>query len=352
MGVASNCNDFTGVSKSFNQAIANASGVVRQGQIGDREVRVTFAGQLLAATVMPSFAQFCPGPAAIARETVGSIEIWDCVETGIPRPPINDTPGWQLSGNGWTVSAFDAGRLLCEERAASLLWLDRRRAKIIGCFENASTLSCADRARPLQRMMGEFSRSLQVQEIHAAMIGYKGVALLLVGGGGRGKTTTALDSLHEGLDFFGDDSIGLSKAGSGEFLGHCLYASARVLPKQLARWPHFASQWQFPEPPELKALFQPADSHPQQLGLSARICAIAIPFVATGHAAATRIAAHNAFRALFQESRDNRRFGVTTAEFALLADLTKTLPCYRLEVDESAARVAAVCRELLLRHHS
>ena len=67
MGVASTCNDFTGVSKSFNQAIANASGVVRQGQIGDREVRVTFAGQLLAATVMPSFAQFCPGPAGIAR---------------------------------------------------------------------------------------------------------------------------------------------------------------------------------------------------------------------------------------------------------------------------------------------
>lgn len=81
MGVASTCNDFTGVSKSFNQAIANASGVVRQGQIGDREVRVTFAGQLLAATVMPSFAQFCPGPAGIARETVGSIEIWERTDT-------------------------------------------------------------------------------------------------------------------------------------------------------------------------------------------------------------------------------------------------------------------------------
>ena len=109
---------------------------------------------------------------------------------------------------------------------------------------------------------------------------------------------------YEGLDFFGDDSVGLSEADSGEFLGHCLYASARVLPKQLARWPHFASQWQFPEPPEMKALFQPADSHPQQLGLSARIRAIAIPFVGTGHAAATRIAAHHAFRALFQEGRN------------------------------------------------
>ena len=275
-----------------------------------------------------------------------SIQLWDWEATGTGRPEVPAGADWTAKGEGWQVTSHGGGRYLREERAGSLLWLDRLEAQLVGCFRG-SRLGCADRARPLQRVMSEFCRSLGIQEIHAGLVAHEGRGILIVGGGGRGKTTTSLDGLHEGLNYLGDDSVAIGEDEAGGPQGHSLYASARVRPHQLHRWPRFDGHWCYPEPPEEKALLLPGELRPQNVGRTAAIVAIAIPAVAGRGLYVARASGLDAFHALVHDSRDNRRFGMTATEFSRLARTTGAVPCYRFEVDDDPGRVAGALRALI-----
>ena len=317
------------------------------GSLAGRDLAISLAGKALATAVGPSFTHFRQSVAKTGRTAAASVMLWDCAATGVERPPSPQRAEWVASGEGWRTSSHDEGRYLCEDRQGSLLWLDRRDARLVGCFADASRLGCAVRARPLQRIMGEFCRSLGIQEIHAGLVARGGRGLLIVGGSGRGKTTTSLDGLHGGLDFLGDDSVGIGDDEAGRMRGYSLYGSARVLPHQLSRWPRFAGHWEYPEPPEDKALFLPGVHLPEHVPGMASIVAIAVPQVASCGLHVSRTSPLDALHALLHESRDNRRFGLTAAEFSRIAAMIKSVPCYRLEVDHDPGRVAYALHELV-----
>jgi hypothetical protein len=337
------CAGFAAALAGFAAAATRSAARTQGGMVADQPISVCLVGAALSDAVGPAFAHLT-GPAAAGG---ASVRLWDCRETGIPAPAAPGDADWALAGEGWRVSGHGAGRYLCEARPSGQLWLDRQEARLVGCLADARGLGCADRARPLQRMMSELCRSLGIQEIHAAMVARCGCGVLIVGSGGRGKTTASLDGLHGGLDFLGDDSIGLGDGGDGMPRGHCLYASARVMPRQHARWPRFGGQWHFAAPPEEKALLLPALCCPGRVVASARIVAIALPAVTGGALRVSPVAPLVAFQALVHDSRANRRFGLSAAEFARFGRLTRSVPCYRVEVDASAARVADGLRHLI-----
>jgi hypothetical protein len=323
------------------------NGMTLAGNLAGRDLVISLIGAALAEAIAPSFAHLTGSLAEASRATATSVLLWDCTATGTPRPAVPDRADWVAAGEGWRASSHDGGRYLCEERPSSLLWLDRLDSQLVGCFEDGRHLGCADRARPLQRIMSEFCRSLGIQEIHAGMVAHHGCGVLIVGGGGRGKTTTSLDGLHGGLDFLGDDSVGIGEDGEGGVQGYSLYASARVRPHQLVRWPRFAGHWCFPEPPEEKALLLPGTLLPERIPRIARIVAIAVPAVTGRGLHIARTSPLDAFHALVHESRDNRRFGLTAEEFSRLTRMTKGVRCYRFEVDEDPERVAGALRRLI-----
>ncbi len=343
---------FLAMRRRFDQAASSSPGALtsRCCTVAGRSLSFTLAGAMLKESIAPSLVS---GPQDSIRHagapTVGdnaAVLLWDCEATAIERPEPPTQGEWIARGEGWRVSLHGSGRYLCEERLASLLWLDRQQAQLIGCFATGTGLGCADRARPLQRMMSEFCRSLGIQEIHAALVGWRGRGVLLAGAGGRGKTTASLDGLHEGLQFLGDDSVAIGEDADGRLLGYRLYASARVRTSQLGRWPAFKGHWQMPEPPEEKALLLPGTFLPGRLAGDVRIAAIVLPAVTGNGLRLERISGVAAFHALVHESRDNRRFGLTAREFARLARMTREIPCYRLEVDRDPGRVADALREL------
>jgi hypothetical protein len=340
---------FLAARRAFEKAVSTrpAEELVRAGRLAGRDMTISVVGAALCDAVHPSFAHLADSAAAADPTAAASIRLWDCAATGVRPPAVPALADWVATGEGWRASSHDGGRYLCEKRPASLLWLDRLEAQLVGCFADGRRLDCADRARPLQRIMSELCRSLEIQEIHAALVARQGRGLLIVGGGGRGKTTTSLDGLHGGLDFLGDDSVGIGEDGADGQQGYCLYGSARVRPHQLARWPGFAGHWRFPEPAEEKALLLPGRLMPARVTRSARIVAIAVPAVTGRGLHVARTSPLDAFHALVHQSRDNRRFGLTKIEFARLARLTKAVPCYRLEVDEDPARVAGALGRLI-----
>jgi hypothetical protein len=334
-------------------ACRTADARVQFGSLAGRDLEVCLVGQALMRAVHPTFAHLAgtvrsaDGPASPGHAPA-FVRLWEDGLAGAARPPMPGGAEWTAHGEGWRASSYDNGRYLCEERDSSLLWLDRREARLVGCFSDVRRLGCADRARPLQRLMGEFCRSLGVQEIHAASVSLRGRGVLIVGGGGRGKSTLSLDGLHGGLDFLGDDSVAIG-AVEGGFQAYSLYGSARVRPHLISRWPDFEQGWELPLPPEEKAMLVPGRIATQRVVRSARIVAIVLPAVTSRGLHVEATSPLDAFHALMHESRDNRRFGLTAAEFSQVARLVKSVPCYRFEVDRDRGRGADALRSLIER---
>jgi hypothetical protein len=344
------CEGFLAAQRAYREAVSiwPADELTRAGRLAGRDFALSVVGTALAQAVHPAFAHLAESIAGADATSAASIRFWDCAATGIRPPEVPGAAEWESRGEGWRASSHAGGRYLCEERPASLLWLDRLEAQLVGCFADGRRLGCADQARPLQRrIMSEFCRSLEIQEIHAGLVSRQGRGVLIAGGGGRGKSTTSLDGLHGGLDFLGDDSVGIGEDGEGGVQGYCLYGSARVRPHQLPRWSHFCGHWRFPEPPEEKALLLPGAFLPERVARRTRIIAIALPVLTGRGLHVARTSPLDAFHALVHQSRDNRRFGLTKTEFSRLARMTKAVGCYRFEVDDDPERVAGALHRLI-----
>ncbi|WP_428029144.1 hypothetical protein [Ancylobacter sp.] len=317
-----------------------------RGTLGGHDLTTHFVGESLRAAIGPVFDYLTGGGAG---RQGAAVKLWDVAATEVTAPPVPDEAERDWAGPGWRLRWFGSGRYLCEERPSSLLWLDREERQLIGCFADSRALERGTIARPLQRMMSLFCRSLGIQEIHAGLLARDGCGALLVGPGGRGKSTTTIDGLASGLDFLGDDSVGLGDGPEGSLAGHCLYASARVMPGQMERWPRLRPYWLPPLPTEQKHLLLPSALPDTRLAQNVRIVATILPRYVGNGVRFYRGAPIEAYHALVRDSRDNRRFGMTETEARRFARLTRETAIYHLEVDRDPAQVAAACLDIIER---
>lgn len=333
--------DYQGVRRSFAQASNLCRGELSTGRLtlAGRPARLAVVGRALWDAIGPSFAHLADDGDPIPDLPGPGVEFWDRGVTGLARPAAPGDLDWVSQGEGWRITAHGGFRYLREERPMSLFWLDRVAIVATGMYETAAGLTLMERARPFLRMMTMICRSLGVLDIHAGLVASGGKGVLIVGASGRGKTTTSIDGLYGGLDYLGDDSVAIAPCGEG-FTGHSLYASARVDPAGLDRWPRIRSAWLLPGPGDDKALLFPALSRAGRMVRQVPLVAIALPVVTGGPVRAVRASPREAFDALIWESRDNRRFRLQPEDFKSLAALTRTLPCYRLEVGTDPLAVA------------
>ncbi len=87
------------------------------------------------------------------------------------------------------------------------------------------------RAQPAHRAIAQWLASPTVQLIHAAAVSLDGRGVLLVGVGGRGKTTTALACAQAGFSFLGDDLCVVETGSPDRGIPpriHGLYATAKL----------------------------------------------------------------------------------------------------------------------------
>jgi len=199
-------------------------------RIAGYPVRTRIAGRGLAADVDRALGHLRAGPGGRPALT---IEVWDETEAG----PV-DWPGWPGDPDVYgTLSVSPDDRYLRHQRQSSVMVLDRAESRIMGCVRGRDALCLDERARPFHRLLAIWLDERGIQFIHAGLVAHERQALLFVGKGGSGKTTSSVACFLDGFGYLGDDFVGLQKVDDGHFLGHAFYATCLIDADHARRFP-------------------------------------------------------------------------------------------------------------------
>jgi hypothetical protein len=323
--------------------------VERRFVFAGRHVHMRVAGRKLAEHLMRPFAHLVEAPGEDPASL--SIDVWDERAVHVPYPSEDDREPREIrrpTGHG--ELALSAGtRFVRYDCNAWVTWLDRGARRIIGWRANADRLSMHERTRPLPFLLPVWYADQGVQVIHAGLIARENRGVLFCGANGAGKSTSSLACLCGGLDFLSDDHVGLQATPSGEFVGHSVFASTRLEPDHLQRFPELIPH-AIPSPEwfETKSLILVAESMPERVKASVPIRAIALPQLT--NETRSRVSPINraaALRALAPSTLMQMPFGATSDRFAELAQLTMSVPAFKLELGRDVRSIAPAVHELI-----
>jgi hypothetical protein len=218
--------DFSAMEQAFLTALeAAGEAVERSFAIGGEPLRVVTAGPALSPVLFPALAHL--ESAAWAPSGL-RVLAFDSASTGVAPPP----DPLSRAGHGRRVT-----RVL--QRGARLFtMLHRERRTAVVWTEDAAAVPANEVAAPLRMLLHLWLADHGWQVTHGAAVGSAAGGVLIGGASGSGKSTTALAAVEAGLDFAGDDYV-LVRAGSGAEVCS-LFASAKLLEDQLARFPDLA----------------------------------------------------------------------------------------------------------------
>jgi hypothetical protein len=158
----------------------------------------------------------------------------------------------------------------------------------------------------------------------------------------------ALSCLRAGFRYLGDDWIGLDELSGGSLVGHSLYSTARLDPRQLARFPLLAdTAVETDDPFDDKWLIPLLDVFPERLESAAEIRALALPRVVD--ADRSRICPASRSEALLRLAPSSLLMFLSPAASGLerMARLVQQVPSYWLELGRDVSTIPARVDELL-----
>jgi hypothetical protein len=275
---------FRSMQEAFARAVAGRpESVCETGYaFAGRHVHLRVVGRELAEYVSQAFAHLeCP---ELARSVPAlTIDVWDEAEAGVPRPAISleDLGPRRLVDDGWLSSSTD-GRFIMFERERSLACLDRQTAHLVEWRTSAEGVSLFERAKPFRLPLRLWYADNGVHVVHGGIVSSRGRGALLVGAGGAGKSTTSLACLSGGLDFLGDDYVGIEEQVDGTFVGRSLFSTARLEKNHIERFEVFRNHAEWSRDPREKALLLLGHQFPKQLPPAADIQVLLLPRVVDG----------------------------------------------------------------------
>jgi hypothetical protein len=211
-----------------------AGAIERHLDLAGTLIRVVYAGEGLCSAFSPALAHLEVDP---VRSPDVSFHVWDSALAGVamPLPPF---PRHCLTDRGdiWGMnsrrirSAFhwseSSVNLMDLERGIGIYWVQDQKLLPYWCH-----------ASPLRTLFHWWMTHNGLQLLHAAAVGDEHGALLVTGKGGVGKSTTALACLTGGMRYLADDYLVVGF--DPEPRVYSLYATAKMEPSQLERFPEF-----------------------------------------------------------------------------------------------------------------
>lgn len=326
-------------------AYANAArgrAIRRTLDIGGHRVGIEFAGPALFEPMFRPFAHLeTEGEAEI------TIKIWDSQSTGVPLPAtvdcgevaVKSLPALQReTPRRWALTRPDPGlTAYSRERSTGVYW-----------WHAASELTYGDLAGGLRAIINWSMAERGLHFLHTAAVAQGGLAALIVGQSGSGKSSTALTCLLEGMDYLGDDHCLVDPAGTPTV--HAVYAAAKLHTGQLQRFPELHQYVVNPDrDPEEKGVAILYPHFAKQLPLHLPVGALLVPVI--GEATESRIEPLSRGSALLALAPSTllQMAAADSSGLGPMGELVRRVPCYRIILGSDRGSIAREIAGLLAR---
>lgn len=322
------------MSDAFALTLASRPDEVRERRclFAGRPVALRFVGARLADRTYRAFAHLGVGDHGGASPAL-RVDLWDESETGVPCP-LDDASmdlGQRWLACGGILTASADGRYVGFRYDDSLTLLDRRDQRIIGCRRNGSQLSRGECSKPFVVLLSIWYHDRGVQMFHAGLIARDGAGILLPGESGSGKSTTSLASAAQGLEYLGDDFVGVERAIGGGFHGHSIYGTACLAREGLGRFAAIGSQAVEDHfPGEEKPIVFLPEVFPDRLRRTVPIRAVVLLRVGVARSDVRKATRPEALRQFAASTLHTVVPRPGREALQLIADLVETIPAYWL----------------------
>jgi hypothetical protein len=324
----------------FSTCVLDVDGELIRLEFSSAELEAKMSRALAHLRVLPA------GPEGLC------LHIWDAAVSCVPMPP-SPWSGTSYRSQAGTFKAEEGRVVYQDDRflmhfylSEHMLLLDFATNTGLVCYPDAGGLAGYDRAAPLRSAMQCWLDRRGKYLIHAAAVGFEEGAVVLVGAGGSGKSTTALLALGSGMAFAGDDYCLVTVDGEPRVVG--LYGSAKLRWDNLHRVEGFFGPVEVPPPGvEEKAVLFVNEVFPGKMLRSAPIhTLLVLRVVAGGQTRAHPASAAEALRAL-APTTVSQHVGPVGRSFAAMAALVRRVPALHLELGEDTEKIAPILREVL-----
>ena len=336
-----------GLDARFDAATANAATTIeRCYRIGGRPLRLQFAGEAMVRRFGPALEHLRTDD---ELEGAHVVSIWDAASTGTEPAPVSVPDGSPL---GTVFTHSDVGR-----RALYMVGL--RSLSVFDAESNTSWYWTGDAARlpawecasPIRHILHWWLSSQGLQQVHGGSVGTSNGAVLIVGRGGRGKSTTTLSALGGGLDYVGDDYVAVEMGARP--IVHSLYNAGKLEPHHLVRFPHLCELATLDDSDPLtdfekpKAIINVYEHFPDQTVASLPLVGIVIPTIdLTQPTEVVPASRGEALRALAPSTLLQLHVGDQSL-FSGLSALVARLPAFTLRLGPDVENVAPLLKSLV-----
>ena len=326
-------------------AAAERSGIVRsQYRIGDRTVRLEFAGTALT----PLRRALAHLETADATPPNLTVEVWDSESTGT-RPLERN---WIENDRGEPREAsFVSGERFHSEFhdvAGIRYMLDSSRDLGLYCIEDARDLPLYEKAAPMRPLLHAWLHRQGLVPAHAGAVGFEWGGVLLAGKGGRGKSCTALSCVGSNLGYASDDFCVLASAP--RWTGYSMYGTGKLHRRDLERFGHLAQcPTESVSAQEEKVVFFLNEHAPSQMLSRFPILAVLLPTPASG--GETQVAAISSSVVYRELSMSTILMAPPTVvpAFRSFARLLREVPCFELRIGADSRQIPGVICDLIYR---
>jgi len=326
-----------------DSALSGTSAILRNFRIGERNIRLQFAGEALLSKICPALEHLANPEVAAPDLEIG---LWDSASTGVAMP----SPPWELDqiGAKGEIAAFIDEEIFTSFQRGPDVFSIYHRGRRRGFFwvRDAGRIPIYESGSPLRYLLHLFFKNEGRHFVHGAALGTAAGAALLTGKGGMGKSTTAAAGLFSRLSYLGDDYVLMS--GGPRPLVYSLYNSVKFSENSLGLLPKLGSHVSNPaKKPDEKFIVFLSSAFPEKLLTQAPLRAILIPQIDLSEKPFLEpVSAVEALKAmapstLIQLPQANPEL------FFQLSGLVKNLPSFRLHLGSDPRRAADAVAEFL-----
>ena len=330
-------------------------------RIGRRLVRLKLANSEFETTTLPALRHLevaADGPrasepqASVAHpggksrkdKPALTVHAWDSAGAGFGPPPW---PWLTPEGKPYLFRA-DWGRGAWLPETGAMFVLDSQRKAAVFWIADARRLPIVQRGSPLLHIWAWWLGTGAVQFTHAGAVGDAHGAVLLLGAGGSGKSSTALQSLDSSLFYLGDDYCLIAAAPEPTVFS--LYSSGKVNAQDRQSFPWLEAA--FAGMDADKALFQLHPTFADRLAVQRPLKALLVCRV-TGEAGSDLQPLSSA--EVVRASAPSTIIQLHTlvdgaAAMRTIAEIAKHVPAYRLNLGSDRRRLPELIVDLLARH--